>query len=343
MHIEDCSNNGPQKVQLPKPGENILKFKDFEKTLRVPFICYADFESTSSPLQDGNHVSQQDPCAFAYKVVSEDPRYTKNTITYVGSKASKKFLECMIEEQKECMQILDYVRPMTFTEENKKQFESARNCCICERPFTAYDRTHSKIVRHHNHLTSKYIGAACKTCNINCKQNKYFLPIVIHNLRGYDSHLIMQSVGLFKDKNIKCLANNMEKYISFSVGSLRFIDSLQFMNSSLDKLVENLKVSGEDKFKLFYEDFPCKTEASLLLRKGVFPYEYIDCLDRLKERRLPPREYFYSNLTKETVSETDYKHALNVFDALNMTNIEDYMITYVKTDVSLLACVFEEF
>ena len=51
----------------------------------------------------------------------------------------------------------------------------------------------------------------------------------------------MQSMGLFKDQKIKCLANNMEKYISFSLGPLRFIDTLQFMNSSLDKLVENLK------------------------------------------------------------------------------------------------------
>ena len=50
MHIEYCSKNGPQKIQLPKPGENILQFKDFEKTLAVPFICYADFESTCSPL-----------------------------------------------------------------------------------------------------------------------------------------------------------------------------------------------------------------------------------------------------------------------------------------------------
>ena len=49
--------------------------------------------------------------------------------------------------------------PMTLTEEDKKQFESANSCCVCERPFTANDRNHGRIVRHHNHLTSKYIGA----------------------------------------------------------------------------------------------------------------------------------------------------------------------------------------
>lgn len=76
------------------------------------------------------------------------------------------------------------------------------------------------------------------------KQAK-FIPVVFHDLRGCDSHLIMQSIGLFEDKNIKVVANNMEKYISFSVGSLKFIDSLQFMNSSLENLVENLKLSGD--------------------------------------------------------------------------------------------------
>ena len=83
------------------------------------------------------------------------------------------------------------------------------------------------------------------------------------------THLIMQSVGLIKDKIIKCIAI-WKKYISFSLGQLKFIDSLQFMNSSLEKLVENLKVSSEEKFKLFQDDFPNTAEASLLLRKVYF-------------------------------------------------------------------------
>ena len=203
-------------------------------------------------------------------------------------------------------------------------------------------KNNRKTVRHHNHLTGQYYGSSHNSCNLNCKQNNY-LPVAFHNLRGYDSHLIMQSVGLFKDRNIKCLANNMERYISFSLGPLRFIDTLQFMNSSLDKLVENLKLNGKHSFKLFYEDFPDTQHADLLLRKGVFPYEYIDSIERLTEQQLPPRECFYSNLTKETVSIDDYEHACNVFNCLHMPNLEAYMRTYVKSDVSLLACVFEEF
>ena len=60
-------------------------------------------------------------------------------------------------------------------------------------------------------------------------------------MRGYDSHLIMQGAGKLKDKNITCIANNSEIYISFSLGNLEFKDSLQFLNSSLEKLVDNLR------------------------------------------------------------------------------------------------------
>lgn len=76
----------------------------------------------------------------------------------------------------------------------------------------------------------------------------------------------MQSVGLFKHKNIKCIASNMEKYISFSLGSLRFIDSLKFMNSSLktNKLGDNLKPSGDHCFKMFHHNFPHRPHAGLL-------------------------------------------------------------------------------
>jgi hypothetical protein len=341
-HIDYCSTNGPQKVELPQPGDNILQFKDYEKTLRVPFIIYADFECLNTPIKDKNHVSTQPPRAFAYKVVCEDAQYTKPTITYVGEDASEQFLHSMIQEQEKIQSILSTIQPMNLTPDEQQKFATVNRCCICEKTISIYDKQYERIVRHHNHLTGKFIGAAHNVCNVNCKQAE-FIPVVFHNLRGYDAHLIMQSVGLFKDKNINVIANNMEKYISFSLGSLKFIDSLQFMNSSLEKLVENVKLSGGRCFKLFFEDFPNATHANLLLRKGVFPYQYIDSMERLKETSLPPRDAFYSDLTKQTISEEDYEHACNVFSTMNMQTLEDYMVTYVKTDVSLLACVFEEF
>ena len=74
--------------------------------------------------------------------------------------------------------------------------------------------------------------------------------MVLHNFRQFGSHIIVKSLGKLKDKKTTCIPNNMEKYISFSLGNLRFIDSFQFMSSSLDGLVQNLKADGTDKFRI---------------------------------------------------------------------------------------------
>lgn len=110
------------------------------------------------------------------------------------------------------------------------------------------------------------LGKSHPGCNLNYK-SKDFVPVILHNLRGYDAHLIMQAIGQFKDRRIDCLANNYEKYISFTLGHLRFIDSLQFMNESLEKLVSNLVRSGKDTFKIMSQVFP-QDKLDYVLAKG---------------------------------------------------------------------------
>jgi len=75
----------------------------------------------------------------------------------------------------------------------------------------------------------------------------------------------------------------------------------------------------------------------------VFPYEYIDSVDKLNETNLPPRELFYSSLTDETVSDDDYQHATNIWRRFCIETFGDYSDLYLKTDVLLLADVFENF
>ena len=73
-------------------------------------------------------------------------------------------------------------------------------------------------------------------------------PSVFSQLKGYDSHLLMQDLGKYKEKKLSCIAKNTEKYISFQLGDLQFLDSLNFMNESLGKLVNNLAAEGDDNF-----------------------------------------------------------------------------------------------
>ena len=81
----------------------------------------------------------------------------------------------------------------------------------------------------------------------------------------------------------------------------------------------------------------------ILLRKGVYPYEYMDEWNKFDEKELPSKGSFYSSLTMEDISDTDYKHANNVFKKFNLKNLGEYHDLYVRSDTLLLADVFENF
>ena len=139
------------------------------------------------------------------------------------------------------------------------------------------------------------------------------------------------------DKEVKCIANNMEKYITFSVGGLCFIDSLNFLQGSLDSLVratpkEALKITST-----------IAKGSELLYKKGIYPYEYMDSWGRFSETRLPDKEKFYSKLNDEHITDEENTHAQTVWEAFGCKTLGDYHDLYVKTDVALLADVFENF
>ena len=81
----------------------------------------------------------------------------------------------------------------------------------------------------------------------------------------------------------------------------------------------------------------------LLLRKGVYPYEYMDSWEKFNEATLPPKEVFYSNLNLEDISDEDYAHAQKLWDVFEIKNLGKYHDLYVLSETSLLADVYEKF
>ena len=129
----------------------------------------------------------------------------------------------------------------------EERFQLTNICWICDK---LYDVGDDKV-RDHCHITEKYRGAAHWSCNINLKFSKEIL-VIFDNLRGYDSHLIIKEISKF-DVKISVIPNWLEKYMTFTVNrNLVFIDSMQFMNSSLDSLVKNLL---DNDFKYLSEEF----------------------------------------------------------------------------------------
>ena len=126
-------------------------------------------------------------------------------------------------------------------------------------------------VRDNCHVTGKYRGAAHWSCNVNFKVTKK-VPVIFHNLEGYDSHLIFKELSKFNVK-ISVIPNGLEKYMSFTINrNIIFIDSMQFMKSSLDSLVRNLI---DEDFKHLSEDYSSEL-LELEKEKRVYPYEYMN-------------------------------------------------------------------
>ena len=135
------------------------------------------------------------------------------------------------------------------------------------------------------------------------------------------------------------------RYISFSLGDLGFLDSYQFLSSSLDALTENLKCTGGlTNFKHLSSEFTDREVANLLLRKNVYPYDYMNDESRFQETCLPSKEDLYSEIKKKShISDKDYSHACNVFQRLNISSSGEYSDLYLKTYVLLLTDIFENF
>ena len=362
-HKDNCIQlNGEQAIKMPDKSNNTLKFNNFHKQQPVPFVIYADFEAITEKIsgcRPNNNKSfteayqKHTDCGFGYKVVCcYDDKYTQPLKIYRGEKAVYTFLEYMLDEVKYCKRIIkkEFNKPFNMTKENEEEFQKADECHICNKKYTADDIR----VRDHCHITGKFRGSAHQECNLQLRLNpdKIKIPVIFHNLRGYDSHFIMQEIGaIVKDyeytnkkgqkcqMNINAIPNNMEKYMAFMLGNhLTFLDSFQFMSSSLEKLVGNLP---KESLKYTSKMFKGK-KFDLMVRKGVYPYDYMDSFDKFNSP-LPKKEEFYSILNNEHISDENYKHAQNVWNTFNLKNMGEYHDLYLQSDILLLTDVFENF
>ena len=170
----------------------------------------------------------------------------------------------------------------------------------------------------------------------------------MHNLRGYDSHLIineMHKVNSQLKKPISGIPNSYEKFMSISLGYVKFIDSFQFLSESLDTLVKNMIDEHSDdkyiKFKHMRSHFP--DHMDILCQKGYYPYEWVDDIDKLNHIGLPEIADFYTSLKREHMKTEEYQHAQHVYKTMKCKSFGDYHYLYLKCDVLLLADVFENF
>ena len=197
-------------------------------------------------------------------------------------------------------------------------------------------------VRDHCHLTSKYRGPAHNTCNINVTQKQSnFICFIFHNFSNYDCHMFFKELVDKKNDKVKFdeIPKTNEEYISVTYGCIRFIDSYRFSSDSLDELVKNLDV---DDIKNLKKEIPDKWQN--LNKKLAYPYEYFNSIDDY-EKPIDnlTKDDFFSKLKIKCPDDKEIQRTKEIIEIFDIKSGEELTKIYLKSDVFLLADVFEKF
>lgn len=387
-HKIKCQNLEESEVQkidlvyeLPEEGENILKFKNHGNSFKHPFYIIADFESTLTHYdEEGLTKDELEGLStrkyqkhlqnsFGLKYCCDIEQNSKPIEIINNSnpeEVSKLFVESVEEYAKYSYQLLQGNKKNIIWKAGEKERHNINtNCENCKCGYTIYN----KRVAHHNHINGDFFSSLCNECNLKFVY-KPFIPVYLHNLKGYDSHLFINALYKYgsKDQDLTCIPNNEERYISFSKNikvdeyfckkekkmkkvmfEIRFLDSIAFMNSGIEKLVDNLTngcKSIEDLRNAFpntSKHFKDDEKFKLMTQKGVYPYDEIDSYEKLNIDHLPTQDKFYSKLYDSKCSDEDYKQAVTVWEKFECKTFMDYHNIYLKSDVLLLSDVWAAF
>ena len=125
-------------------------------------------------------------------------------------------------------------KKLNMSQEDENNYKNSEICLICNQKII------KNKVRDHCHITGKFKGPAHKECNSKLRITRK-LPIIFHNLEGYDGHIIFKELNNFDNIDIQVIPKSSEKYMSIVINrNIIFLDSLQFLKASLDSLAENL-------------------------------------------------------------------------------------------------------
>ena len=259
-HKKICENHDYCHVEMPTKNNNSIKYNHGEKSMKLPFVIYADLEyllkKVSTCINNPNEssttkINKHTPLGYSiFTHCSFDESKTKLNY-YRGKDCMKKFSKDLREH---VSKIINYEKKkmIPLTTEEKICHNKQKICYICKKEFNNNDKKNYKV-RDHCHYTGKYRGTAHSICNLRYKVPKE-IPIVFHNGSIYDYHFIIKELVKEFEENFECLVENTEKYITFSVPikkkienkdleityKIKFIESYRFMASSLSKLVDNL-------------------------------------------------------------------------------------------------------
>ena len=344
-HLKVCSQSRKQSYTVPK-RQTFKQFENFKHLIKCEYVIYADFEACLVPYdkmksEKTQSIQKHIPVSFGAMRVSCNPEHNSSPYIYHGKNVMKRFFRYLEKQQDEIDNYHEIEYDLHMTDETESKYKNSTKCDFCHTPFSKKVkkcRDHSHILPHNN-----FRYALCNTCNLThaSSRTQSDIPILFHNLSKYDSKIIISALGKVNHKlgKIKIIPKSSEQFISFNIGRYRFIDSYQFLNASLSTLVENLKGNDLNEFKFTKQIHP--KLYPLLIKKQPYPYSFAKCLHDYNKIGLPHKSAFYDDLRGKQITNEDYEHAKHVFLSFNCKRFIDYHLLYLKTDVCLLADIYE--
>ena len=337
-HKDLCFKNKSQRIIMPKKGD-CMEFSRYEARYKAPLIGAFDFESKMS--KDNLQTSPNSSDIATHKIISYSLIIisSEKEIIFERTQADEDdclqlFMEAVMDASKLIGSILERITPMELTKEEFAEYKRADACHIC-----GLEVASSAKVRDHCHFTGKFVGAAHAACNLN-RRRKYKIPIYAHNFSSYDAHFLLQAIVNHRDyiPNLSAMCFNSQKFRSISIDIFNFVDSMQFISDSLHNIAKQLYSSNWD-YKIMENSgiYTTRTQKDLLMKKGVFPYEFMTSLSKFKKlKTFPDKSAFYSALYESSISDEEYEHGRLVFKEFECANMAEYLKLYNKLDVILL-------
>ena len=341
-HIEKCGDDNITTIKTS--NETHFQWKNHFHKNPLYFRIYADFEADNEKDNSiiGNKTTKiykQNPVINGYHIISELEDILKSDYykSPLGHNNVDWFVNEVIKiENKMAFYFKNTNKDIIMTQEDEEEFRNNNICRFCEKEIL------SDKVRDHCHLTGSYRGPAHNTCNINVTQKQSnFIPFIFHNFSNYDCHMFFKKlVDKRKDQvDFDIIPKTNEEYISVTYGCIRLIDSYRFLSSGLDSLVKNL---DEDDFKILKKEFSDKWQ--YLNKKLAYPYEYFISIDDYKKlvNNLENKDFF-SKLKNKCPDDKEIDRTREIIKKFNIKNGKELTELYLKSDVILLADVFEKF
>uniref|UniRef100_A0A8D8SD21 DNA-directed DNA polymerase n=1 Tax=Cacopsylla melanoneura TaxID=428564 RepID=A0A8D8SD21_9HEMI len=313
---------------------NILKFENFQHLQKVDFVIYLDMEcllethDTVEPNQSNSFTipyQSHKPYSFAYYIVGPDIEKNKLVVYTAKNEKEDVMNTFFFMIKKDILEIDGFYKnivPLNLSAEDIERFSNTHFCEHCGCSFENQIKTHDHYHYENGELTGRLRKVLCQACNLSFRKTRY-VPILAHNLSNYDGHLIFKGLA-YDNEPVNVIPTSFEKYIGFTK----------------KPRVDNLPKDNIPHIKKF---FPNSHKRNLLLKKGVFCYDYLNEISKLEESKLPERSKFFSRLYNSELSDDKYEHALTVWKTFKCKTLGEYAELYLKSDVLQLTEVFEDF